>query len=178
MDVIVGILLFIIIIVLIVMVILFVIGIKTVNKYASTIFSAERANTSNIVVVNNTVTDVPFNNVKINNGYTYDGNVLIIPYNGYYRINSQIMMAQPATQPGRREILLNVNDAIYHGSVAPGTSNEFVTPNCDIILQLKAGDKVKIQTFQDGGNLSSVQIIANDEVDKFNWFNVELLELY
>lgn len=177
MDVIVGVLLFIIIVVLVAIIVFYFVGIIPSTKYISTIFDADRYNTSNIVVINNTITDISFNNVKINNGYAFDGTVLTIPYNGIYRINSQIMMAQPVTQPGRREILVNVNEVIYHGSLAPADGNDFVTPYCDTVLQLKVGDKVKIQAFQNGGNLSSVQIMANDDFNKFNWFNVQLLQV-
>ncbi len=176
MDIIVGVLLFIIIMVLIAIIIMYFLGIPS-NKYTSTIFNAERGNTSNIVVLDRTITDVIFNNIKINNGYLFDGTVLTIPYNGYYRINSQIVMSQPLTQPGNREILLNINDILYHGSLAPGDGNGFVTPSCDTIVELKAGDKVKIQAFQNGGDLSSVQIITNDDFNKFNWFNVQLLQV-
>jgi len=135
------------------------------GQVSNLLFRAERLNTTNIIVTNNTVIDVEFNSTNINNGYTFDGTTLTIPYNGYYKIESQIMMAEPILQTGRREILLNVNNIIYHGSHAPAGGNEFVTPYCNTILQLNAGDLVKIQTYQNAGIGSSVQIIANDIVD-------------
>lgn len=140
------------------------------------LFRAEHT-VGNIVVVDNIVTDVTFEVTNINTGYIFDGTTLTIPIHGYYNITAQIMMAQPLNYNGRREVLINANNVIYHGSYILLEGDQFITPSCSIMIELNAGDQVKIQAFQDAGVLSSVQIVPNNNIDKYTWFSVELLQV-
>ncbi len=150
----------------------------------SLLFHAERNSDTTIVVPNNTATDVVFNDTMINTGYIFDGVTLTIPRIGYYKISSQISLGDVLTaEPGTRSIIINVNNTVnYTASLSsanqpPDQTQEVVTPMANILLQLNAGDQIKIQAYQDSGEIfGGVQVCRKpifSSAYHMIWFDVQ-----
>ena len=150
------------------------------------LFKGERINIPYIIVPNETFVDVNFATL-INTGYIFNGVTLIVPLNGYYKIDSQIAINDVITSlSGRRQIVVNINNLVnYIGSSAPANQppnggSEFVTPDVNVIVQLNMNDQIKIQAYQNSGtSLGGVQVLSSEAapgLGRNNWFCVELLQ--
>ncbi len=111
-------------------------------------------------VLNSTMTDLVWNSVAFEEGgfnYNTGTGVYTVPVTGLYSISAKYVWNTFAANTGSQNTVIRVNGVqVELGADGTNTTSQYIKGEARALLQLTAGDQVKIQAFQTTGSSATV----------------------